>query len=153
MTLLNKVFVFLGLVALIVEFAIFIFEHWYITVCLFVELSFLVLNLCLLILHEDSKQFWLKFRVLLIYVPFLVITVMTLLELSLMGVFLKAKINSMYTPEEQAKNNSALYLTIANFVPTTLIIGQGASFSWNMREQAKYREKWQSQEIIERMVQ
>ena len=91
---------FLGLVALIIEFAIFIFEHWYITVCLFLQLSFLVQNLCLHLLHEDSRHFWYKYRVYLIYAPFVLLTVLTLLELSLMGVLLKTKINSLYTPEE-----------------------------------------------------
>ena len=69
-----------------------------------------------------------------------------------MGVLLRAKINAMYTPEEQAKNNSALYLSLAQFVPSSLIIGQGASFVWHVRGQGKYKEKWLDQEKVERMI-
>ena len=97
----NKLFIFLALLALIVEFSVFLFEHWYLSMCLFLQLSFLVLNLCLHLLHEDSLGFWLKYRIYLIYVPCIVITVVTLLELSLMGVLLQAKLDEAYSREEQ----------------------------------------------------
>ena len=97
----NKLFIFLALLALIVEFSVFLFEHWYLSMCLFLQLSFLVLNLCLHLLHEDSLGFWFKYRIYMIYVPCVVITVLTLLELSLMGVLLQAKLDEAYSREEQ----------------------------------------------------
>jgi len=37
-------------------------------------------------------------------------------------------------------------------VPSTLIIGQGASFVWHVRAQALFREKWLNIEKVQRMV-
>ena len=109
----NKLFIFLALLALIVEFSVFLFEHWYLSLCLFLQLSFLVLNLCIHLLHEDSLGFWYKYRNYLIYVPCMLITVLTLLELSLMGVLLQAKLDEAYSQEEQKENQSRLYLSLA----------------------------------------
>ena len=43
----------------------------------------------------------------------MLITVLTLLELSLMGVLLQAKLDEAYTREEQKENQSRLYLSLA----------------------------------------
>ncbi len=69
-----------------------------------------------------------------------------------MGVLLHAKINAMYTKEEQAKNHSTFYLSLAQFVPSSIIVGQGASFVWHIRGQVRYREKWLEKEKVERIV-
>ena len=51
---LNRLLMFLALCSLILEFVVFSLEHWFIDLSLFLQLSFLTFNLCLVILNSDS---------------------------------------------------------------------------------------------------
>ena len=77
--LLNKTLMILALCALILEFVVFSLDHWFIDMCLSLQLAFLTFNLCLVILNPDSQKFWLSSRLYSIYVPFGVLSILTII--------------------------------------------------------------------------
>ena len=90
---------FLALCALILEIVVFSLAHWFIDLSLFLQLSFLTYNLCLVILNEDSQRFWLAHRIYSVYIPFGVISILTIVQIALSGSLLRAQLDQQYTPE------------------------------------------------------
>ena len=88
----NTVFIVLSLISLLIEFASFSFLHWYLDLCIFYHLSFVTVNLCLTLLNPESQRFWLMHRWYCAYVPFGIMLLLTIIEVSVFGSIIEEKI-------------------------------------------------------------
>jgi hypothetical protein len=147
----NTLFIVLAFLSLLLEFVVFSFEHWFINICLFADLSFVTINLCLTVLNPESRRFWVKFRQYCAYLPFGITTVLTLVELVLFGSLIEERIAEEYTPEERATRNIRLYATMALLVPSIPVILQGLTFSVYFKWLSDYDKAQRRYEIADRL--
>lgn len=89
----------LAYLALLVQFAAFFFENWYLDACLFLQVAFVTLNLCIALLPPDSMQFWLDYRQLCVYIPYGLILCATLVELIVFGSVITSRIEREFNEE------------------------------------------------------
>ena len=110
----NIISLIMAILALIYEISLFSFQNWFTDVYLFLQVSYLTCNLGFLSLNMDSQGSWLKYRVCTIYVPFVLITVCSIVELSVFGTALYKSIEE----DIDKSQNFILYTTLALLIPT-----------------------------------
>ena len=135
--ILNITFLLLAAIALLVEFAVFLFEHWFIDASLFLQLAFATLNLCLAILNPQSLRFWLKLRLWCAYIPYGLIVVVTIIEIILFSIQIDT--------EETSSASLVLFMTC---LPVLL---QGLTFVLYFRFLNKYTEQYYKYELRDRL--
>ena len=142
---------FMALCALILEFVVFSLEHWFIDLSLFLQLSFLTLNLCLVILNSDSQKFWLVHRLYSVYIPFGLISILTIVQIAISGKLLREQLDQQYTPEQQSERSLRMWLVLAQLIPSVVILGQGFTFALYFKVLFTFRERHDKFEVIERL--
>lgn len=147
----NTFFIVLSGIALLVEFAVFSFEHWFVDFCLFVNLSFVTLNLCLTVLNPESKRFWVQFRVYCAYAPFTIIVIITIIELIFFGSIVEDRLAKEYTDEQREEMNIKLIATLSLLVPSIPVILQGLTFSVYFKWLSDFDKAQRRYEIAERL--
>jgi hypothetical protein len=77
---------------LLVKTAMFAMIHWYINVCLFLQIVFLTLNICMVLLNPESQRFWLQHKLYTCYIPYGIVTSFTIIEIGFFWLLIDKRI-------------------------------------------------------------
>ena len=121
---LNVVFILLSVIALIFEVTIFSFENWFVDTFLTIEVIYITMNLGFILLHEDAQAWWVRLRIIIVFIPFAVIVALTIVQLCLINKLL----NSNTDPNLEQNTETKLYFTLALLLPSIPVVLQGTSF-------------------------
>ncbi len=74
----NAFFMVIAGLAVLLEFSVFFFEHWFLALSICAHLTLLTSNLCFMILYPSAQAEWLRLRLWATYLPLAAVTVITI---------------------------------------------------------------------------